>query len=551
MKQIITLVAFFCYATHLLSQVVITELMADPSPTVGLPEQEYVEIFNQSNVAIVCSDLQLIVGEKAYQLPAKILEPQEFICITSQKAKTEFADTSHMAFLKTFPSIANSGQTIALEYNTHIISSVTFTEEWYSSPFKAEGGWALEKRDTQNLSETRDNWGAAQNHLGGTPGYANSVATTHPDTLQPHITSLHITNDTSIVVSFSENIASNEFTTPLNLSDDNQIYSITELNNSLSHYVLFTSQPLQSNKTYTLTIPETWSDIAGNSFAESSYTFAKTDSLLQRNAIIFTEILFNPAVNEPDFIELYNNSNAYFDLSQVYLSNNETFYAIADEFCLFSPHSYALISPDAELYKQRSNLNNGLFITTTLPTMPNDAGTIMVLNRWEEVIDSLTYSATWQADYLTDPEGVSLERIDFNAPTEEASSWVSAATIQTPTTPDIHNSLVQQDSLSRTFSLASEVITPNADGENDELVLYSADSQKGAQCSVRIYSPNGRLVALVAENLQLGTQAAISWDCTTLKGTLAPNGIYIIHIETLKEGKTTYKEKKSCTILHE
>ena len=123
------------------NQVVFSEIMADPSPVVGLPEYEYVEIYNRSNCAIQCSDLQLVVAEKSYSMPAKILNPQEHLCLVSEKAKLLFSDTSHCAFLQSFPSITNSGQTIALEYNTQTISSVTFSEQWYQDNFKADGGW--------------------------------------------------------------------------------------------------------------------------------------------------------------------------------------------------------------------------------------------------------------------------------------------------------------------------------------------------------------------------------------------------------------------------
>ena len=89
MKKIFVLVAFLCttiimYAQHKpFPHVVITEIMADPTPLVGLPDFEYVEMYNVSNDTIECSDLQLIVGTKSYSLPKGDLYPQEFLCVIS------------------------------------------------------------------------------------------------------------------------------------------------------------------------------------------------------------------------------------------------------------------------------------------------------------------------------------------------------------------------------------------------------------------------------------------------------------------------------------
>ena len=542
---------FAFYTKPTTNQVVITEIMADPAPAVGLPEYEYVEIYNRSNCSIQCCDLQLIVGEKSYQLPAKILNPQEHMCLVSEKARLLFSDTSHCAFLQSCPSITNSGQTVALEYDTQTVSSVTFSEQWYQDNFKADGGWALEKIDLENFSESIDNWRVAQNRVGGTPGFSNSVASENADEIQPRIESLQVVDDKTVSLRFSENIDCNTFIANCSFSNDIQIDSIASLNNSLSQYELFTSTPLQSHQGYRLVLSEQCADFAGNRFSVNEYIFAKTDSVLQRNSIIINEILFNPISNESDFIELYNNSDSYFDLSNMYLSDNEYFYQVTEIFCLFPPHSYAVLSPEAELYRQRSNCSGSLFISATLPSMPDDAGKILVFNRWEEVIDSLTYSAAWHSPYLADEEGVSLERIQFDLPSHEASSWFSAASSQGSATPGCANSQSYELKKSDTFRLESDVVTPNGDGENDEILLWSNESERGAVCNVCVCSTNGLLVAKIADNLLLGTNDVIRWNCANAQGKIVSAGIYLIQIELITNGKKSYSEKKTCTILHE
>lgn len=539
-----TTVELAFYGKPRLNSIVFTEIMADPSPVVGLSEFEYVEFCNLGDCAVQCSDLQFVVGSTSYKLPSRIMEPQEYVCLISSKAKQSIKDTSHVLFLNSFPSIANSGQSIALMYDSQIISSLSFSDSWYCDAFKKDGGWSLEKIDVENFSETKENWKVAQNRLGGTPGYENSVSEKNLDVEPPCIQTIQIENDTIVIVSFSENI-DGEYLRSIIIEPDVEIGKICPTENLLSKYHIFTKTPLSTNTEYNF-ITENFTDFAGNEIEDSRHVFAKTDSVLMPKSIIVSEILFNPKSGFSDFVEIYNNSDSYFDLADLFISNGDSYVRITENYRLFPPKAYVVISPDAEFYEANCRCNDGIFISANLPTLPDKEGLVMLLNRWEEIIDSVYYDEKFHSSYIRDKEGVSLERT-FNA----FHFWFSAAESAGFSTPGCPNSQQKINETRQSLSLLSDVVTPNGDGENDEMILFCGEVELGTMCSVRVLTTSGKLVRHISSNQLLGSSDMVRWNVTDENGKIVPAGIYIIQIELFRNGKKVGKEKFSCSVLRE
>lgn len=534
-----------------INEIVISEIMADPEPIVGLPDFEYVEICNVSDTIFQCSDVQLVVGKNTCDLPQKCVEPNEYFCVISEKARDFIPDTSHFVFVKSFPSIANGGQTIALVSDGEIISSVCFSDSWYQDDFKANGGWSLEKIDVENYSETMENWSVAKNRVGGTPGYENSVNRKNPDLTNPQITTIQITSDSSFVVSFSENFDKDIFIKNSSVFPDNQQFKCESVDFSLSQYSCRIHGIFEVQKEYILELNDDCVDFDGNQFAENQYVFAMTDSLQERNSVAINEILFNPISGYSDFVELYNNSDSYFDLSKMYISNKSDYQKFTSSFLLFPPHSYCVISPDAADYKSQSECKNSIFVAAKLPTFADDEGCVMLLSSWEEIIDSVCYNKSWHSAYLSDAEGVSLERIDVLLSSTLSSNWFSASETAGFSTPGCENSQARNRNDLKNISIESEVVTPNGDGENDELLVLFNEVEIGTLCNVFVFATSGELIKQVTTNHLLGAGDVIRWNCTNSENKLVSVGIYLVCVELLSDGKKIDGEKFSCSVLRE
>ena len=67
-------------------------------------------------------------------------------------------------------------------------------------------------------------------------------------------------------------------------------------------------------------------------------------------------------------------------------------------------------------------------VISSMPSLPNDKGDLCFLNAQGAIIDELDYDEHWQFPLINNDEGVALERIDYNKPTQDAANWHSAAT---------------------------------------------------------------------------------------------------------------------------
>ena len=63
----------------------------------------------------------------------------------------------------------------------------------------------------------------------------------------------------------------------------------------------------------------------------------------------------------------------------------------------------------------------------SFPSFPDDKGTVILLNQQGTIVDEVNYLDDWHFDLLADNEGVSLEKVNPDWPSNEAKSWHSAA----------------------------------------------------------------------------------------------------------------------------
>ncbi|HWH64145.1 MAG TPA: lamin tail domain-containing protein, partial [Ginsengibacter sp.] len=169
--------ANFSFYTPQQYDVVIDEIMADPTPQVGLPNSEWVELKNTSAFAINLQGWKLAdaTGQTG-AMPDFILQPDSFVIVCTGSAVAGLAPFGNIISVTNFPSLDNDGDLISLyTADGKTIHAVAYTSAWYQNELKKEGGWTLEMIDTKNPCSGISNWEAGTNAIGGTPGRINSV----------------------------------------------------------------------------------------------------------------------------------------------------------------------------------------------------------------------------------------------------------------------------------------------------------------------------------------------------------------------------------------
>ncbi|MDA3928908.1 MAG: lamin tail domain-containing protein [Prolixibacteraceae bacterium] len=330
------------------SDVIITEIMADPNPPESLPEAEYIEIFNRSNKHIQLENYILFVRNTEWELPRKLIAPNEHLILCDPEFESIFSSYGSVLAIPSFPSILNSGATIAISnHDGVLLDQVSFTDNWYNDRTKENGGYSLERIDNNRFCGDQGNWTVSLYSHGGTPGKVNSVEADNSDNLPPELLSVDIVSDQQLELLFNESLdtllseIASRFTIP------GLMIASIEYSSGENTLLVNLRNSMKVNFEYQLTVFQL-SDECGNVANELSLPF--TLVALEPGDILINEVLFNPYTGGADFVELYNNSGLTIDIADLKLAtrndsmqlqsiyNVSTFHASfkADGFMAFS-----------------------------------------------------------------------------------------------------------------------------------------------------------------------------------------------------------------------
>ena len=537
--------------------IVINEIMADPNPIVSLPDFEYLELLNRTSLPVNLNNWILCIGSSEKEIADVIIEPQGFLILGDDDAAQYLSVFGNFYGFSSF-TLTNSGQTIILKNpEGKIISTVSYSEEWYKNKNKENGGWSLEQIDPDNPCAGVDNWIACEDIGGGTPGRENSVLSSNPDLLPPDLYNVNIIDSQKIKLFFTEPMDS------VSLLNTERYYIDHEIGNPIGmelfppdyrSVILFLNKDLQENIIYSLSIADSLTDCVGNIIPiNTSILFAipkAADSL----DIVINEFLPDPKDDGVRFIEIYNRSEKIIDLSSLLLasydlftSNIETPYAISEDGFLFFPGEYFVLSESPEIVQQQYFTSNpDAFIKMKkMPSFTNSEGVVAITNKGFQIIDLFPYSEDMQFPLLNSTEGVSLERLNFDRPTNDRSNWHSAAEDVGFGTPAYENSQFRSfEQIDEQITVSPEIFSPDNDGYNDVLNINYEFNAPGYVANILIYDARGRLIINLVKNELLGTKGCFSWDGIDRDNAKAVIGIYIIYIEIFDlDGNVKYYKK--------
>lgn len=523
--------------------VVIDELMPHPDPARSLPNAEYVEIRNVSNKTINLEGWRLSSSSTTGGMFGSVnLAPDSFLIITSSSNAAAFSQYGRVAAISPFPSLLNDGTTLYLVSKEGVtIHSVSYTSSWYQNPVKAQGGWSLEMIDPKNPCNGSNNWKAAEDTSGGTPGRKNSVDANNPDQIAPTLIRAAVSDSMRLLLTFSESLDSASAGNIANYSisgGGNAIAGATPAAPDFTKVIIQLASPLTYSTQYTVTVNNV-TDCSGNLISSATANIGLPQPIDSFD-IVINEILFDPKPNEYDYVELYNKSNKIVDLRNLYLasrsSSNEisALKQVTVESVLMFPGDYFVVSENPEVVMQRYNARNpGNFVKASpLPVFANDKGTVVLLNQVGKVVDELTYDAKWHFALLDNVEGVALERVDFDKPTQDPNNWHSAASTIGFGTPTYKNSQYKAEAAAvGEFTANPKIFSPDNDGFEDYTTINYQLTENGYVANITIFDAAGRPVRVLSRNATLGSKGSIRWDGLDDKQSKIPVGAYVIYSE--------------------
>jgi hypothetical protein len=531
--------------------VIITEFFPDPSPVIGLPEVEFVEIFNASSKIFNIAGWKIGDASADGTIGDAWLLAGEYKVLTANANDSLFT-TSDAAGVTSFPSLNNAGDDVVLKDSYgNILDKLTYTDDWYRDEIKKSGGYTLELINPNDPCSDSENWIASNSASGGTPGAQNSVFDLSPDTVVPSVDLWLALAPNFLEIHFSEGMDSTSLANAnLSFSPALSIQNRFILGAHPNLMTLQFNEQLTPSTVYTVTLSnvgDCWLNYAN---AEGQFALADVP---QKGDIVINEILQNPLNGGQDWIELYNNSDKIFNLKDWKLANfdNDTidnFKTISENYFLY-PADYAVVGKDSNFVKANYPASvSGQFVYAELPSYNNDSGSVYLLFN-SEIIDKVSYLDEWHFDLLDNTDGVSLERIDPNGLSSSEFNWHSAAEDIGFATPGRVNSQFLPAVSNGEINLTSDIFSPDNDGFEDILQVSYEMNEPSLLGKVTIFDDRGRLIRKLFSNELLGSKGTFTWDGLTDSQVKASIGVYVLLFEAFStDGREIFTTKKAVTL---
>lgn len=536
--------------------IVISELMADPSPPVGLPGVEWVELHNRSGQPVNLQGWRLAdAGSQSGPMPAYTLHPGRQVVICANSAVAALSAYGPCIGVSSFPSLDNEGDQLTLTTpGGQVIHALSYNSSWYQNDVKKEGGWSLEMIDTGQPCIWMSNWAASIHVDGGSPGRPNTVADRLQDITPPQALHAYLFDSLSIIVEFSAPVDSTAATVTrhFSLANGPAIVQAGIIEPLALQVRLLLADTLIPDQVYQLTVAGL-TGCTGGLLSGTQQLLVGRSRATAAAGIVINEILFHPRPNGFDYVEVYHAGKTIADLSQLMIARRSTagqlqqFYSLSATPRLFFPGGYLVLTTDASSLAHHYLVRYPERILTlaALPSYPNDSGVVVLTDKQGEVIDEAPYSARMHFPLIRNPQGVALERIDPSGASANSNNWHSAAASAGYGTPGYINSQMHaQDPPVPGLKLSNTLFTPDNDGLDDLLLISYQWQETGYMIRMQVFDDQGRPVRELVKNELMGIQGSWKWDGLDNTGRPLPTGIYIVWAElfTLNGKKELFKQ---------
>ena len=512
-------------------ELIITEIMADPEPSMGLPEHEYLEIYNPTSQIIELNGLMLADERDTVLMESHQLPSGEYLLLIDGSGYNDFTAKHKMAIK--LPDLRNSGETISLFSDEGVIHQVTYDPQT-AHGFAEDGGVSLEMIDVNYPCIGMDNWEYAFDIHGGTPGLKNSVATEKPDLTGPEIKKAYAIRD-SIFIHFNEKIDTTNISA-VSIITDPELTINKKIVVDESTIVLKVEQ---INEDEIIMQLEGVTDCSGNQMDSQSLLIGNLQKF-KHGELLINEILFDPFSGGVDFVEILNISTHHGDIGNITFVIGEEDPVNFNIEIPIAPGQHLAITNDkitlSNQYPQSSKDNH-----STLEDLPNlkDEGLIRIFQD-SMLLDSVFYNEDMHHELIFDTEGISLERTTKN----NAAPFVSASTIVKATPGDENSQSVNLNESEKTLTVDPKAIIPGGSVQNFVSIRYKL-KKSGFTGSIKIFSSKGLQVKIIIENKTLGTSGHFTWHGLNDMGQPVEIGYYIVWMECFDtNGKILqFKEK--------
>ncbi len=493
--------------------------------------------------------------EEHSEKPVFLLPGQKAV-ISEKEMVIPYAVNIHIP-LASFPSYSRLGDSPRIISPQGItIDSVGYKPDWGGNA----DGISLERIDPQGASSDPANWaGHPHHHTAGKKNHNRDDSPGPPEALLAEIE-----NGSMVTIHFNRFISSGSIE-HIHLHDRKLELTAPE------NLQLFRSKFTFSDGDDIQRMPKSvhmsgFRDYAGrkNDGQELDVSFPPVSGDLIINEIMYQPLAerYSSTHDQSEYVEIFNRKDFSILLAGLHLHDRPDKHGAVRSMKpevnilqTLAPGSYAVFHADTsrspgtarifQAFDVPEDIHQHFYRVDRLTLGLSTQGDHLYLaNRAGDVIDSVWYRPEWHNPDVTDTRGISLERIRYDAGSQNPDNWTSNTMLQGGT-PGFENSVsapVNQD-ISTGLHLEPNPFSPDGDGVNDHLVISYQLEYSDYLMHVRIFDRNGRPVRTLADGERAGYSGKLIWDGRDDSGLLCRVGLYIVHFEAASRrgGSKSYR----------
>ncbi|HIO58866.1 MAG TPA: lamin tail domain-containing protein [Flavobacteriales bacterium] len=393
-------------------ELTITELFVDATPSLGLPEVEWMEVLNTTDRIININDWGLIAESvnstteiNRPLLPSDgwngLIAPHErfLICTSPYTESNSIFDHGYYAQASGFSSLSDNGMTLTLlRPDGTLIDQITYERSWWHDE-------SLAARSTNKVHPLgcglAENWRPSYSSIGASPWESSALENSQQISISPLVISPHFRNSHRVEFTFSPSLDPISTIHALVSQENNAI----ELRFENPYWVMDRLTPLTVGKPLQIIIEG--GQLCSNGYNINGVLDGWIPSRSPRwNDLVISEFLTNPSPDSPwdEWVEIANISGETLDLEGLSLNSGTFIPEItlrADSFLVLSPDNFISWSP--------LSANAGI-ITLTVNS---------------NKIDVVNYTKCFHDNGDKADGGFSLERRNLNTQSNDPDNWAS------------------------------------------------------------------------------------------------------------------------------
>ena len=525
----------------------ITEVMPDPTPAAGLPEVEYVELHNPSDAPLPLGAFALARGDdEPFALPDTLLGPGGYLALTA-----DATGDPRFAAAPGLPALTNAGARLRLfAADGAVVDEVDYRPSWHRAGLR-DGGYALERVDLARPCHLgAANWTSSTSLAGGTPGAANAAAGELPaDSLR--VTAVRPLGAGGLLLETNRVLdAASEASLALvdAAGAERRPLSVGRTPGALASIDVRLADPLATGGYGRVALsPRASSCAADERVSRESVAYGVPAAPTPGDWAV-NEMMYDPLAGDGRYVELVNVGTSLLSTGGVRLARLADDGAVAavaavEGELLVAPGGFVVLAADPPALLARfPGARPAAVAAADLPAL-GDAECLLLFDAAAELaLEEVCYDARWHNRAYANTDGVSLERIAVELPGADASNWTSAAVAAGGGTPTRANSQasppVDPAGLPEgAFALAAERLSPDGDGYEDVLAVRFRFAEAGTLVTFTVLDLRGRAVYTSEEDVSAGRAGAWTWDGVDDDGAVVPVGTYVLRASAFGAGR--------------